>query len=156
MTQNEQVIDINDLVAYYGEDGGYRSAGYLISSVFNGGKLPPIVTINGQPVKGAASLQTGGTTRKNKDDAAFDTLRGFAIPIGLATMSEDVVSSGDSNMEGGNVLKVNKNDEVISTSIYDRLLDLVKEHNKSGKSRRTRRKQQDKSTSKKHKKTRRN
>lgn len=148
---DEKNITPNDLVAYYGEDGGYKSAGYLISSVFDGGKLPPIVTINNKSVKGAASLQTGGKAKKDKPS---DLFKGLALPLGLLALGsagsggaeladEEYGDSSNeygesSTMEGGK--KQREQVSVIPHTIYDRLLALVEEDKKEKKSRKTKRK----------------
>ena len=162
----EKVITPNDLVAYYGDSGGMESSGYLISSVFDGGKLPPIVTINGQSVKGAASMQTGGKGKKDrsKDDSFSNSLRGLAVPFGLATLfskSEDVSDYLndevlDSNMEGGKKntrLEIIKDSGVVPIPIYDRLLELMSEGSKTKKSRTTKKKSNKSSSESRHKKS---
>lgn len=168
MEDNEQIMTPNDLVAYYGNEGGYQSAGYLISSIFDSKNLPPIVTINDEPVKGAASMQTqvGGKSKKNKkknDDSFTSSLRGFAIPLGLGTLlgSASIAQESESSidieptemqMDGGN--KHHKID-VIDDSLYNRLLSLVEEHKKDKKTRKTRKHNDiNKKQSKKGKKTR--
>jgi len=155
MEEQGKTITPNDLVAYYGDDGGYHSAGYLISSVFDNNKLPPILTINGESVKGAASMQTGGKKKKSKeseeDERFSEQLKGFAIPLGLASLYSENVQ-----MEGGKRVK-ESHSGVISESLYDRLLTLVDEHKKESKPRKTRRRKEDsEKKSKKGKKTRRN
>jgi hypothetical protein len=154
----EKVFTPNDLVAYYGDNGGMESAGYLISSVFDGGKLPPIVTINGQSVKGAASLQTGGNSKSKKDELFSSSLRGLAVPFGLATLfskSEDVSDYLndeilDSNMDGGKKntrLEILKDNGVVPIPIYDRLLELMSESSKTNKKPRITKKKSNKSSS---------
>lgn len=155
MEEQGKIITPNDLVAYYGDEGGYHSAGYLISSVFDNNKLPPILTINGESVKGAASMQTGGKNKKSnesKEDEKFsEQLKGFAIPLGLASLYSEKVE-----MEGGKRVK-QSDSSVISESLYDRLLALVDEQKKGIKHRKTkRRKEGSEKKLKKGKKTRRN
>lgn len=170
---DQKVITPNDLVAYYREDGGMESAGYLISSVFDNNKLPPIVTINGESVKGAASLQTGGKSKKGKstDDSFSNSLRGLAIPLGLASLfsnsenyynseinnDNDNNDSFNSNMEGGkNRYHPIHDSEIVSIPIYDRLLHLVSLEEKPKKVRKTKKKTTTEHKSKKSRKTKKN
>jgi len=163
MEEKEQLLTSNDLVAYYGDDGGYHSAGYLISSVFDNNKLPPIVTINNQAVKGAASLQTGGKKNKDrKEDSFARDFAGLAIPLGLASLSLASVAEtelgGSSNlqeaefMDGGRKKIKSTHMDVVTESLYDRLLDLVSEHKKEGKQRKTKRKSLEKKNKRKTRK----
>lgn len=168
MEDNKQIMTPNDLVAYYGNEGGYQSAGYLISSIFDSKNLPPIVTINNEPVKGAASMQTqvGGKSKKNKnnkDDSFTSSLRGFAIPLGLGTLLASAniaeesepsidIEPSEMQMDGG---KKGYKVDIIDDSLYNRLLSLVEEHKKEKKSRKTKRNNDvNKKSLKKGKKTR--
>ena len=88
----------------------------------------PIVTMNG-------NSQKGGNVS--------DIFNNLAVPAGLLYMQQSISSSFPSN---------NKEDEVITDTLYDRLLGLATGDDKSEKKRQTRRKKN--KNNKNNKKTR--
>ena len=132
----------NELV-WYEKDGVIHSAGYKVESLFKTLGIAPISTMN-KPMNGGGS---------NGDTQFSDLFRFMGVPAGLSTvLSEEVTANSDSEssfkpeyqrIEGG----------LMSNSLYDKLMELaspsqlgggekrddnVKESNKTGKKRKTR------------------
>jgi hypothetical protein len=118
-----------DLVWYNeGGDGGIKSGGYSVDSLFKTLGVSPMTTDNG-----SGSLMTGGGNGNNGGKVS-DMFRHTAIPAGLTLMSGGGGAGfGSNNSKGGNHEMTSDIQHVggglISESLFDKLTKLASPDN---------------------------
>ena len=100
MSEPRCALDTNDLIYATGGDGKVTAGGFSTDSCHLKGGHSPIITMNG-----------GGKGGKD----VSDSMRNLAVPAGLLYMQQSMEKKHD----------YRDNMEVVSESLYDRLIDLA-------------------------------
>jgi hypothetical protein len=132
---NVNYIDSNDLVINNDTHSGIHSGGFSVKSFMLKAGLSPIMTLN--------SSQSGGTSEK-----VSDLFHDLVVP--------NWAFSYDNKILGGNHDAIKKNvhdidDETIDDDLHEKLLDLVKQHEKTKSTKKSTKKMKQKNNNTKKK-----
>jgi hypothetical protein len=106
-------IGADELVFNNDIEGGIHSGGFSVKSIMMKAGMSPIMTINNQ--------QIGGS------DKVSDLFNDLVIPNWTLSYNNRIVGGKYKEVEHNNN---EEDDEVVDDDLHEKLLDLVKEHNK--------------------------
>jgi hypothetical protein len=106
-------IGADELVFNNDIEGGIHSGGFSVKSIMMKAGMSPIMTINNQ--------QIGGS------DNVSDLFNDLVIPNWTLSYNNRIVGGKYKEVEHNNN---EEDDEVVDDDLHEKLLDLVKEHNK--------------------------